>query len=154
MIQFPLNWCPQSALLDADNVLARNKRNIRAIFNQAESLYSLSQFEHAMLQFHKGQVFKWTLTLAFVLNVMCFSIKLLIPENQDFEAGILKCKKTILNCITDDIFVVSHPLNEIILEFVNFILIFWTVSGVQILHKTSRRWEYKLLWRYRCQLWH
>ena len=55
---------------------------------------------------------------------MCFSIKLLIPENQDFEAGILKCKKTILNCITDDIFVVSHPLNEIILEFVNFIVIF------------------------------
>ena len=35
------------------------------------------------------------------------SVKILVPDSQVFKDGIMKCKKTILNCITDDIFVVS-----------------------------------------------
>ena len=46
----------QAALEDTKHVLGINKENVKAILNKAESLYNISDFEHALVQFHKGKV--------------------------------------------------------------------------------------------------
>ena len=49
---------------------------------KAESLYNLCDFEHALVLFTKGEK--------------------LAPDSDGIQAGILKCKKTILNKISDE----------------------------------------------------
>ena len=48
------NW--PSALQSAEDVLKEAKRNLRAIFIKAESLFNLCYFEHAMVHFYRGLV--------------------------------------------------------------------------------------------------
>lgn len=43
-----------SILQDAEEALAADKTNIRAIYQKAESLYFLGQFEHSLMFFHRG----------------------------------------------------------------------------------------------------
>ncbi len=51
------NIGPRSAALQSsEDVLVENKRNLRAIYIKAESLFNLCQFEHAMVHFHRGWV--------------------------------------------------------------------------------------------------
>lgn len=45
---------PQKALEDAETALNADKANIRAIYQKAESLYYLGQFEHSLMFFHRG----------------------------------------------------------------------------------------------------
>ncbi|EDW09879.1 outer dynein arm-docking complex subunit 4 isoform X1 [Drosophila mojavensis] len=42
------------ALQDAETALAEDKNNIRAIYQKAESLYYLGQFEQSLMFFHRG----------------------------------------------------------------------------------------------------
>ena len=46
----------REALRSAENILEMEETNIQAILVKAESLYYTSQFEYALLNFHKGQV--------------------------------------------------------------------------------------------------
>ena len=76
-------------------MLGINKENVKAILNKAESLYNISDFEHALVQFHKGKVRFINKTIITSIS----SFQFLVPDNLEFQAGILKCRKTILNCI-------------------------------------------------------
>ena len=61
---------------------------VKAIMAKAESLYNLCDFEHALVLFTKGAK--------------------LAPDSDGIQAGILKCKNTILNKISDkDVFFFS-----------------------------------------------
>jgi len=42
------------ALQDAETALGEDKNNIRAIYQKAESLYYLGQFEQSLMFFHRG----------------------------------------------------------------------------------------------------
>ena len=55
---------------------------MKAVVVKAESLYNVCDFEHALMLFTKG--------------------KKLAPDSEWLEAGVLKCKKTILNKINDE----------------------------------------------------
>ncbi|XP_037032171.1 tetratricopeptide repeat protein 25-like [Bradysia coprophila] len=45
---------PAKGLEDAETALSADKSNIRAIYQKAESLYFLGQFEHSLMFFHRG----------------------------------------------------------------------------------------------------
>ncbi|XP_032292740.1 outer dynein arm-docking complex subunit 4 isoform X1 [Drosophila virilis] len=45
---------PSRALQDAETALGEDKNNIRAIYQKAESLYYLGQFEQSLMFFHRG----------------------------------------------------------------------------------------------------
>lgn len=45
---------PGKALQDAETALVLDKNNIRAIYQKAEALYYLGQFEHSLMFFHRG----------------------------------------------------------------------------------------------------
>ena len=45
---------PAKALQDAETALLLDKGNIRAIYQKAEALYYLGQFEHSLMFFHRG----------------------------------------------------------------------------------------------------
>ena len=77
------NWT--AALDSSQDVLEENKRNIRAIFVKAEALFSLCQFEHALVHFHRGlvsgssekspcQVFCPNFVLVFVLGQQSWAL--------------------------------------------------------------------------------
>uniref|UniRef100_A0A182MXW0 TPR_REGION domain-containing protein n=1 Tax=Anopheles dirus TaxID=7168 RepID=A0A182MXW0_9DIPT len=46
---------PGKALQDAETALVLDKNNIRAIYQKAEALYYLGQFEHSLMFFHRVQ---------------------------------------------------------------------------------------------------
>ena len=46
----------REALRSAESILEMEETNIQAILVKAESLYYTSQFEYALLNFHRGQV--------------------------------------------------------------------------------------------------
>ena len=46
----------KEALRSTENILDLDENNIQAILVKAESLYHTSQFEYALLNFHRGQV--------------------------------------------------------------------------------------------------
>jgi hypothetical protein len=50
------NW--SSALDSAHQVLAIDKKFVKAILVKAESLYNTCSFEHALIYYHRGQVRK------------------------------------------------------------------------------------------------
>merc|ERR1711892_1089877 len=69
----------------AEMVLKREPTCVKAIIVKAESLYNVCDFEHALVLFTKGRK--------------------LAPDSDGLQAGILKCKKTILNKVCDqDVF--------------------------------------------------
>lgn len=45
---------PAKGLSDAEEALAADTANIRAIYQKAEALYFLGQFEHSLMFFHRG----------------------------------------------------------------------------------------------------
>ena len=46
----------EEALTSAENILEMEDTNLQAILVKAEALYNTSQFEYALLNFHRGQV--------------------------------------------------------------------------------------------------
>uniref|UniRef100_A0A1A9WXJ9 Outer dynein arm-docking complex subunit 4 n=1 Tax=Glossina brevipalpis TaxID=37001 RepID=A0A1A9WXJ9_9MUSC len=71
---------PYKALHDAETALKEDKNNIRAIYQKAESLYYLGQFEQSLMYFHRG------------LRVR--------PELSSFRLGVQKTRQAIENTIS------------------------------------------------------
>lgn len=67
------------ALQDAETALAEEKNNIRAIYQKAESLYYLGQFEQSLMYFHRGLLAR--------------------PELSSFRLGVQKTQEAIENTI-------------------------------------------------------
>lgn len=70
---------PKKALQDAEAALNADKNNIRAIYQKAESLYFLGQFEHSLMFFHRGLRLR--------------------PELNTFRLGVQKTQEAIENTI-------------------------------------------------------
>ncbi|XP_059612124.1 outer dynein arm-docking complex subunit 4 [Phlebotomus argentipes] len=70
---------PDKALQDAETALIADKNNIRAIYQKAESLYYLGQFEHSLMFFHRGLRLR--------------------PELNTFRLGVQKTQEAIENTI-------------------------------------------------------
>ncbi|XP_039955796.1 outer dynein arm-docking complex subunit 4 isoform X1 [Bactrocera tryoni] len=70
---------PSKALQDAETALTEDKNNIRAIFQKAESLYFLGQFEQSLMFFHQGLRAR--------------------PELYSFRLGVQKTQEAIENTI-------------------------------------------------------
>lgn len=45
---------PEKALVDSEAALINDKNSIRAIYQKAEALYFLGNFEHSLMFFHRG----------------------------------------------------------------------------------------------------
>lgn len=69
----------EKALNDAEVALLSDKNNIRAIYQKAESLYFLGQFEHSLMFFHRGLRLR--------------------PELKSFRLGVQKTQEAIENTI-------------------------------------------------------
>ena len=69
---------PSEAIEEAEKALYINKHNSRGIIAKAEALYSLGQFEKALVQFERV----WRLR-----------------QDPEIKTGILKCREVILNTI-------------------------------------------------------
>ena len=54
--------------------------NYKGIHIKAEALFNLCYFEHAMVLFHRGTV--------------------MFPESDEFQFGVTKCRKTILDGVS------------------------------------------------------
>lgn len=67
------------ALVDAETALAEEKSNIRAIYQKAEALYFLGQFEQSLMYFHRGARAR--------------------PELNSFRLGVQKTQEAIENTI-------------------------------------------------------
>ncbi|XP_037916712.1 tetratricopeptide repeat protein 25 isoform X2 [Hermetia illucens] len=70
---------PGKALQDAETALNLEKNNIRAIYQKAESLYFLGQFENSLMFFHRGLRLR--------------------PELASFRLGVQKTQEAIENTI-------------------------------------------------------
>lgn len=70
---------PAKALQDSETALLADKNHIRAIYQKAESLYFLGQFEHSLMFFHRGLRLR--------------------PELASFRLGIQKTQEAIQNTI-------------------------------------------------------
>ncbi|XP_053963004.1 outer dynein arm-docking complex subunit 4 isoform X1 [Anastrepha ludens] len=70
---------PSKALKDAETALAEDKNNIRAIYQKAEALYFLGQFEQSLMFFHQGLRTR--------------------PELSSFRLGVQKTQEAIENTI-------------------------------------------------------
>ncbi|XP_050098235.1 outer dynein arm-docking complex subunit 4 [Anopheles aquasalis] len=70
---------PGKALQDAETALVLDKNNIRAIYQKAEALYYLGQFEHSLMFFHRGLRLR--------------------PELASFRLGVQKTQEAIENTI-------------------------------------------------------
>ena len=69
----------ESALKDAETALEDDKEFIRALYQKAEALYSMGDFEHALVFYHRGNKLR--------------------PEQQEFRLGIQKAQEAIDNSI-------------------------------------------------------
>ncbi|CAO1380926.1 unnamed protein product [Diamesa serratosioi] len=70
---------PEKALIDAETALSIDKNSIRAIYQKAESLYFLGNFEHSLMFFHRGLRLR--------------------PELELFRLGVQKTQEAIENTI-------------------------------------------------------
>uniref|UniRef100_A0A8D8QAN5 Outer dynein arm-docking complex subunit 4 n=1 Tax=Cacopsylla melanoneura TaxID=428564 RepID=A0A8D8QAN5_9HEMI len=69
----------QKALEDAETALENDKSFIRAIFQKAEALYHLGDFEHSLMYYHRGLKIR--------------------PELEEFRLGVQKAQEAIENTI-------------------------------------------------------
>ncbi|XP_059489215.1 outer dynein arm-docking complex subunit 4 [Neocloeon triangulifer] len=69
----------QEALQDANAALAYDKHFVKAIFQKAEALYHLGDFEHSLMFYHRGQRLR--------------------PEQAGFRLGVQKAQEAIENAI-------------------------------------------------------
>ena len=72
------NW--KIAIQAAEMVLMTDGYNYKGIHIKAEALFNLCYFEHAMVLFHRGTV--------------------MFPESEEFQFGVTKCRKTILDGVS------------------------------------------------------
>lgn len=70
---------PENALKDAETALHVDKSFIKAIYQKAEALYYLGDFEHSLMYYHRG------------LHIR--------PDHQGFKLGVQKSQKAIENAI-------------------------------------------------------
>ncbi|XP_050309709.1 outer dynein arm-docking complex subunit 4-like [Anthonomus grandis grandis] len=70
---------PENALRDAETALQVDKTFIKAIFQKAEALYYLGDFEHALMYYHRG------------LHIR--------PDHHSFKMGVQKSQQAIENAI-------------------------------------------------------
>lgn len=70
---------PDLALKDAEEALTIDKTYIRAIYQKAESLYYLGEFEHSLVYYHRG------------LRIR--------PDLEEFQLGVNKAQQAIKNAI-------------------------------------------------------
>ncbi|KAJ4439148.1 hypothetical protein ANN_15105 [Periplaneta americana] len=70
---------PQLALKDAETALHGDKNFIHAIYQKAESLYNLGDFEHSLMYYHRGLHLR--------------------PELEGFRLGVQKAQEAIENTI-------------------------------------------------------
>lgn len=69
------------ALEDSENALKQNKNHPKALYEKAEALYAIGEFELALVFFHRG--------------------KRLRPDLREFQSGINKAEEAIDNCVGD-----------------------------------------------------
>ncbi|GAB6018707.1 hypothetical protein CHUAL_000383 [Chamberlinius hualienensis] len=69
------------ALKDADRALDIDRSNVKALYAKAEALYSLGDFESALVYYHRGQNLR--------------------PELEEFRLGIQKAEEVILSLVGD-----------------------------------------------------
>lgn len=70
---------PENALEDAETALNIDKSFLRAIYQKAEALYYLGDFEHSLMYYHRGLHLR--------------------PDNEEFTLGVHKARKAIENAI-------------------------------------------------------
>lgn len=70
---------PQNGLKDAEAALAQDKNFTKAIYQKAEALYYLGDFERSLMYYHRG------------LRIR--------PEHEGFRMGVQKAQKAIENAI-------------------------------------------------------
>lgn len=70
---------PENALGDAETALNIDKSYLKAIYQKAEALYYLGDFEHSLMYYHRG------------LHIR--------PDHEDFKLGVHKAQKAIENAI-------------------------------------------------------
>lgn len=70
---------PDNGLADAESALAIDKNCMKAIYQKAESLYYLGDFEHSLMYYHRGLRHR--------------------PDHDGFKLGVQKAQKAIENAI-------------------------------------------------------
>jgi pentatricopeptide repeat protein len=70
---------PVSALKDADECIKDDKQYHKGLYQRAEALYQMGQFEHGLIFFHRGHALR--------------------PELDQFRLGIQKCQEAIENSV-------------------------------------------------------
>lgn len=70
---------PENGLKDAETALAVDKTFMKAVYQKAESLYYLGDFEHSLMYYHRGLRLR--------------------PEHEGFKLGVQKAQKAIENAI-------------------------------------------------------
>lgn len=78
---------PENGLKDAEAALTVDKGFIKAIFQKAESLYYLGDFEHSLMYYHRGLKLR--------------------PDHEGFKLGVHKAQKAIENAIGNSLLNVS-----------------------------------------------
>lgn len=74
---------------DAETALTLDKNNIRAIYQKAESLYYLGQFEQSLMYFHRGRQLR--------------------PDLNSFRLGVQKTQEAIENTLGGQPVVIQPP---------------------------------------------
>ncbi|XP_067006824.1 outer dynein arm-docking complex subunit 4 isoform X1 [Anabrus simplex] len=87
---------PQLSLQDAETALKVDKSFIRGIFQKAEALYHLGDFEHSLMYYHRGHRLR--------------------PELEGFRLGIQKAQEAIENTIGGKTLAGLDPGNLSIIE--------------------------------------
>ena len=95
---------------------------MKAIFCKSEALYNLCKFEYALLGYLKGSR--------------------LVPDSEAFKLGHIKCKKTINNSLTSDMFCVED--SRVVRFLDNFDMN--SLYGGNVV-KGKRIFHYGQLWR-------
>lgn len=88
---------PAKALQDSETALLADKNHIRAIYQKAEALYFLGQFEHSLMFFHRG-MFKFPISGKFFYIFEILGVRLR-PELASFRLGVQKTQEAIQNTI-------------------------------------------------------
>jgi len=70
---------PEAALKDADECIKDDKTYHKGIYQRAEALYQMGNFEHGLIFFHRGHALR--------------------PELDQFRLGIQKCQEAIENSV-------------------------------------------------------
>ena len=71
---------------------------MKNISDQAEALFNICQFEYSLLGYQKGLR--------------------LVPDSEEFNLGIIKCKKTITGTLAPDAFDFSGQIGESLKQFI------------------------------------